>query len=170
MFISSTAAAWFLPFVLPVCLWVAYTDLSAMKIRNTAVMTLAGIYAVVGLAVVNFTDALPFPDYLWQFVHLGVMLLVGIVMNMAGMIGAGDAKFVAAAAPFIALGDVPFALVILAACLLAGFVLHRIAKYTPIRRLAPEWESWDKGKKFPMGLCLGMALAVYLALGITQGA
>ncbi len=169
MFISSAAAAWFLPFVLPICLWVAYTDLSAMKIRNTAVMTLAGVYVVVGLAAVFF-DALPLNTYLWQFVHLGVMLLVGIVMNMAGMIGAGDAKFVAAAAPYIALGDVPYALVILAACLLLGFVLHRIAKYTPIRRLAPDWESWDKGKKFPMGLCLGMALVAYLALGITQGA
>ena len=98
MFISSAAAAWFLPFVLPICLWVAYTDLSAMKIRNTAVMTLAGVYVVVGLAAVFF-DALPLNTYLWQFVHLGVMLLVGIVMNMAGMIGAGDAKFVAAAAP-----------------------------------------------------------------------
>ena len=169
MFISAAAAAWFLPFVLPICLWVAYTDLSAMKIRNTAVMTLVGVYVVVGLAAVFF-DAMPLNTYLWQYVHLGVMLLVGIVMNMAGMIGAGDAKFVAAAAPFVALGDVPFALVILAACLLLGFVLHRTAKYTPIRRLAPDWESWDKGKKFPMGLCLGMALAAYLALGITQGA
>ena len=40
MYITAYAATWFLPFVLPVCFWVAYTDLRDMKITNLAVMTL----------------------------------------------------------------------------------------------------------------------------------
>lgn len=164
MHISASTALWFLPFVLPVCLWVAWTDLKLMKILNVAVLTLVGVYVVIG------PFALGLDAYLWHFLHLGLMLCVGIVMNAAGLIGAGDAKFVAAAAPFIAVGDVLLVLVILAASLLTGFAAHRIAKYTSLRKLAPNWESWSRGKKFPMGLCLGGTLAAYLVLGALYGA
>ncbi|RKF17228.1 hypothetical protein D6850_01960 [Roseovarius spongiae] len=163
MHISAISAMWFLPFVLPVCLWVAWSDLRVMKIPNVAVLTLAGIFVVVGLV------ALPIADYPWRLLHLVIVLVIGIVMNAAGLIGAGDAKFAAAAAPYVALGDLRLLCVILAANLLAGFTAHRIAKYTALRRLAPEWESWSRGKKFPMGLCLGGTLGIYLALGALYG-
>ncbi|UXX85184.1 prepilin peptidase [Roseovarius pelagicus] len=164
MQITASSAMWFLPFVLPVCLWVAWSDLRVMKIPNLAVLALAAIFLIVGLI------ALPFDQYIWRLVQLIIVLLVGIVMNAAGLIGAGDAKFAAAAAPFIALGDLRLLCVILAANLLAGFTAHRIAKYTSLRQLAPEWESWSRGKKFPMGLCLGGTLAIYLVLGALYGA
>ena len=51
----------------------------------------------------------------------------------------------------------------------AAFVAHRIAKHTPLRRLAPEWHSWDSGARFPMGLALGGTLAIYLLMGIWFG-
>lgn len=162
--ITSYAALWFLPFVLPICFWVAWNDMRAMKIPNLAVLALAAVFVVVGLV------ALPLPDYPWRLLHLAVVLVIGIVMNAAGLVGAGDAKFAAAAAPFVALGDLQLLFVILAANMLAGFVAHRIAKHTPLRRLAPEWESWTRGKKFPMGLCLGGTLAIYLTLGAVYGA
>ena len=97
------------------------------------------------------------------------MLLVGIVMNAAGMIGAGDAKFAAAAAPFIALGDLRLVMALFAANLLAAYVTHRIARHTPLRKLAPNWESWHRGWDFPMGLSLGATLAIYIGLGIPYG-
>ncbi|QIE47502.1 hypothetical protein G5B38_08785 [Pseudohalocynthiibacter aestuariivivens] len=164
MQITASSAMWFLPFVLPVCLWVAWSDLRVMKIPNLAVLALAAIFLIVGLI------ALPFDQYIWRLAQLIIVLLVGIVMNAVGLIGAGDAKFAAAAAPFIALGDLRLLCVILAANLLAGFTAHRIAKYTSLRQLAPEWESWSRGKKFPMGLCLGGTLAIYLVLGALYGA
>lgn len=164
MHITALSALWFLPFVLPVCLWVAWSDLRSMRIPNTAVLTLGGIFLLIGLI------ALPLPEYPWRLAHLAVMLVVGIVANAAGLVGAGDAKFVAAAAPFVALGDAALLCFILSACLLAAFVTHRIAKHTPLRRLAPHWESWDRGKKFPMGVALGGTLAFYLALGVAYGA
>lgn len=164
MQITSQEALWFLPFVLPICFWVAWSDLRVMLIPNKAVVALVLVFVVVGLMV------LPLPDYAWRLSHLVVVLLIGIVMNAGGLVGAGDAKFAAAAAPFIALGDVKLVFVILAANLLAGFTAHRIAKHTPLRRLAPEWQSWTRGKKFPMGLCLGGSLGIYLGLGAIYGA
>ena len=83
--------------------------------------------------------------------------------------GAGDAKFAAAAAPLIHVGDLRFLMAVFAANLLAAFVAHRIAKHTPLRRLAPEWHSWDSGARFPMGLALGGTLAIYLLMGIWFG-
>jgi prepilin peptidase CpaA len=109
------------------------------------------------------------PVYGMRLVQMIAVLLVGILLNAGGAIGAGDAKFAAAAAPFIAPGDLRLLVAIFAANLLAAFVTHRLAKYTPLRRIAPDWKSWDMGWKFPMGLSLGGTLAIYLALGVIYG-
>ena len=39
MEIPAVAAQWFLPFVLPICFYVAFTDMREMKIKNHAVTT-----------------------------------------------------------------------------------------------------------------------------------
>ena len=52
MTIPSAAALWFLPFVLPICLYVAFTDMREMRIKNHAVVALAAVFAVVGLIAV----------------------------------------------------------------------------------------------------------------------
>jgi prepilin peptidase CpaA len=83
--------------------------------------------------------------------------------------GAGDAKFIAAAAPFVALGDASTLAFIFAATLLGAFLTHRAIKHSPLRRLAPDWQSWHAGKKFPMGFALGGTLAIYLGLGALYG-
>ena len=101
--------------------------------------------------------------------HLVIILLIGIAMNATGMIGAGDAKFAAAAAPMISLGDLRLITVLFAANLLAAVITHRATRVSPLRQLAPEWESWTRGWDFPMGLSLGATLAAYLGLGIFFG-
>lgn len=165
MAITAYSAWWFLPFVLPVCLYVCYTDLSQMRITNKTVLLLGAIFVVVGLV------AMPsFEDYGWRIAQLVIVLVVCIILNAAGAMGGGDAKFIAAAAPFVAIGDLRFVIALLAATLLAAVATHRIAKYTPLRRLAPNWVSWDKGKRFPMGLALAATLAIYLGLGTQFGA
>ena len=162
--IPSLQALWFLPFALPICFWVAYSDLTRMKIPNRAVLALAGVFLVVGLV------AVPLDEYPWRLLQLGIALGLGILFNAAGMMGAGDSKFIAAAAPFVPLADLRFVLVVLAASLLGAFAAHRIAKHSALRRLAPDWASWSTGKKFPMGLALAGALAIYLILGALYGA
>ncbi|MDJ0821320.1 MAG: prepilin peptidase [Paracoccaceae bacterium] len=163
MGIAASAALWFAPFVLPICLYICFTDMRGMRIPNHAVVALFVVFALVGLI------ALPFDAYLWRYLHLVVVLVAGIALNAGGAMGAGDAKFAAAAAPFIHIGDLRFLMALFAANLLAAFVAHRIGKHTPLRRLAPDWHSWESGSRFPMGLALGGTLGIYLLLGIWLG-
>ena len=88
--------------------------MAQMRITNQAVMLLVIVFLVVGLI------ALPFDTYLWRLVQLVVVLLVGIILNAAGAMGAGDSKFIAVAAPFVALGDLRLVLALLMACVLAA--------------------------------------------------
>jgi prepilin peptidase CpaA len=156
--------AWiYLPFALPLCFYVAFTDLREMRITNQAVIVLGALFLILGLI------ALPLDAYLWRLAHLGIVLVVGVTLNAAGAVGAGDAKFAAAAAPYIALGDLRTLLVLFMLNLLAAVATHRLAKYTPLRRLAPHWVSWDRGRDFPMGLALGGTLGLYLILGALFG-
>ncbi|WP_372891019.1 prepilin peptidase [Rhodosalinus sp.] len=164
MEIAASAALWFLPFAVPVCLYVAWSDLATMKIPNKANLALAGIFLVVGLW------ALPLADYPWRLAQLAGVLVLGILLNAGGLLGAGDAKFLAAAAPFVAPGDALAVATLFAAVLLAAFLVHRLARATPLRRLAPDWESWQRTRDFPMGVALGPTLIAYLALGALHGA
>jgi prepilin peptidase CpaA len=135
-----------------------------MKIPNKAVVATTIVYLVVGLI------ALPFDEYLWRLLHLVVVLAVGFVLNMVGSIGAGDAKFAAAAAPLIAYGDLKLMFYLFAAVVFAAVVTHRMFRRSDaIRALTPDWESWQR-RDFPMGLGLGGALAFYLIAGAVYGA
>lgn len=152
---TASAAYWFLPAVIPIALYVAWSDLSSMKIPNRAVYALVISFAVLGLF------ALPLDVYLWRWTHLVVMLVFGILLYAAGVMGAGDSKFIAAAAPMFAVEDTRFILFLFASCLLGGLAAHRLAKYTPLRRVVPHWASWED-KRFPKGFPLSMTLVFYL--------
>jgi prepilin peptidase CpaA len=163
MAITAHAAMWFLPFAIPICLYVMWTDLSRMKITNTANLALLGVFVVIGLFV------MPFDQYLWRLGAMVIVLVVGIILNAAGVMGAGDSKFIAAA-PFVALGDLMVLAWLFSATLVAAVLTHRGVRATRLRNLAPDWTSWEKGKKFPMGLALGPTLMIYLGLGFLYGA
>ena len=163
MTITTYSALWFLPFVLPICLYMAFTDMREMRITNQAVLALGAVFIAIGLI------ALPFDVYLWRLAQLAIVLVVGIILNAAGAMGAGDSKFIAVAAPFVAQGGVRMLIPLFCIIMLASVAAHRLVKHTPLRRLATHWLSWDQGKKFPMGLALASALACYLALGVVHG-
>ncbi|WP_170416720.1 prepilin peptidase [Ruegeria atlantica] len=180
MNIPATAATWFLPFVLPICFYVAFTDLRSMLIKNHAVIALAAVFAVVGFFVLppwatEWTTggigpvSLTLPPYIWQLLHIVVVLFFGILFNAAGVMGAGDAKFLAAASAFVWAGDYLLMVLIATCAMLGAYVTHRLAKHTRLRAIAPDWESWDRGKHFPMGFPLGASLAIYLTFGTVYG-
>lgn len=165
----ASAALWFLPFMLPISVWVAWSDMARMKIPNVAVLATVGVFALVGLIVVA-TGTWSFEIWAWRWVHLVVVLLIGFLANMLGLMGAGDAKFAAAMAPFIVRSDILSFLYMFAAVVIVGFTLHRIARSSErIKALTPTWESWVR-KDFPMGLCLGASLVIYLVAGVLWGA
>lgn len=152
------AAMCFLPLVLPIGIWVAWSDLSSMKIPNKAVLALLGVFLVIGVFV------LPLTDFAWRWSHFAVALGIGFVLSSLNLIGAGDAKFAAAAAPFVALSDWLLISQIFAVCVIASFILHRLARISPLRKRVPEWESWENTRMFPMGVPLALALVIYLVI------
>lgn len=157
--LSAEVAKVFLPFVLPICAWVAFSDLKYMKIRNTAVLTLVVIYAVVGIFV------LPMDAYLAGWLNGIVVLVIGFIASSLGMVGAGDAKVFSAIVLYVPRADAMRFTILLAACLLGGFIAHRIIRASPIaKKLAPDWESWHRIKEYPAGLSLGFSLAAYLVI------
>ena len=163
MSIDWTTAAWFLPFVLPITVWVAWSDMATMKIPNKAVLALLAVFVLVG------SVALPFNEYLWRYLHFGVVIVIGFVMASVGMMGAGDAKYGAAMAPFIALQDLGVFLFLLGATTIAAFALHRTARRSEsVRARYPNWESWTR-REFPMGFALAPSLFFYLLIGLLSG-
>ncbi|MDA8747230.1 prepilin peptidase [Litoreibacter sp.] len=160
MLLSSSAALWFLPFVVPIAIWVAWSDLATMKIPNKAVLALMAVFGVIGLI------AMPFDQWLWQWTHFIAILALGFVMTITGIVGAGDAKFAAAAAPFVMRADSFNLIAIFGICCVLGFVTHRLARLTPIRKMVPHWESWERTRDFPMGYPLAGTLVIYLVLAL----
>lgn len=161
---SATFALWSLPFILPLCFLVAWSDMRAMRIPNWCVLSMLGVYVVIGLFTLSFSA------YLWGFVGLISVLVIGALMSAIGMIGAGDAKFAAAAAPFIDMGDLRFAIALFAANIVAALLTHRVTAKTKMTKLAPKWDSWERTEDFPMGFSLGGTLALYLILSALYGA
>ncbi|WP_102222588.1 prepilin peptidase [Acidimangrovimonas sediminis] len=148
----------------PIGIWVAWNDMKFMKIPNIAVLALVVAFVVIGPFV------LPLDQYLWQLSHLPLILLVGFVLNVAGLIGAGDAKFAAAMAPFFTVGDLRLVIALAAAILLGAFAAHRLLGLVPsFRHAAGDWQSWQR-RDFPMGLALSGILIFYLALAVRYGA
>ncbi|HCP82632.1 MAG TPA: hypothetical protein DIT67_14070 [Octadecabacter sp.] len=157
--LTVTQSIAFLIFVAPLCIYVAWNDLRAMKIPTWSTDALALVFVVVGFWV------MPFSDYLWRYAHFGVVLIVAILANAIGAMGAGDSKFLASAAPFVALDDAGFVLMLLGAGMASGLAIHRIARSIPaVRNMVPDWESWAQKKRFPMGFPMGAVLIVYLAI------
>jgi prepilin peptidase CpaA len=157
---SASALLWFLPFTLPIAIWVSWSDMKFMKIPNKAVLALLAVYLVVGLLV------FPLKVWGWGWALAGILLLAGFISTAAGLMGAGDAKFAAAMAPFFATADIRLVFALFAACLLGAFTSHRLARRVPaFRAAATDWESWTN-KDFPMGLALSGTLIFYPLLAI----
>jgi prepilin peptidase CpaA len=161
--LTTTQALIYLPFVLPIAIWVAWSDLKFMRIPNKAVIAMGVVALVIGLLV------FPFQTWLWSLALLAIIFVIGFVLNAAGLIGGGDAKFAAAMAPLFVTADLRFFYMLSAACLLGAFIAHRGVRMIPaVRAAAPDWTSWGH-KQFPMGLTLAGMLLFYLVIPLVWG-
>ena len=75
MQISAFAATAFLPFVLPICFYVAWSDMRAMKIPNISVIVLALVFVVVG----------PFVGAGSEGAHVGFEVAFVFVVRVVGV-------------------------------------------------------------------------------------
>ncbi len=154
--LSPTDALICLMFVLPVTVWVAWSDMKFMKIPNRAVGVLFVLFLGLGLIL------LPLQSWLWGIGLMAIVLAVGFVINLLKLVGAGDAKYAAAMAPFFVGADPGLVGGLFAACLLGAFVSHRTMKHIPpFRAATADWISWTV-RDFPMGLALSGTLVFYL--------
>ena len=160
MMLPLAAALTFLPIAVVIGIWVAWSDMRAMKIPNQAVLALGAAYLITGPFV------LPLMTYLWGWALCAIVLAFGFVLNAAGALGAGDAKFAAAMAPYFVRSDLRFDLGLYAACLLGAFAAHRLMRaVSAFRRAVPDWASWTH-QRFPMGLALSGMLIFYLSYAV----
>lgn len=145
--VDPAAFLWFLPLTVPIGIWVAWSDMSRMKIPNTAVLALASVWLLSPLV-------LPWQYVVWGFALMLMVLAITFVLATGGLVGAGDAKFAAAMAPFFTGSDYRAVMWLYVACGLGALTVHRAVRMIPaLRRLVPDWKSWTS-KKFPFGLSL----------------
>lgn len=150
---------WFLPLTLPIAIWVAWSDMARMRIPNQAVLSLAAVWLIGPLV-------LSLDVWLWGIALMAIVLVIGFAATMLGLVGGGDAKFAAAMAPFFTGADLRVLAALFAACVVGGFVMHRIMRAIPaVRRALPDWKSWTH-RKFPMGLCLAGTLIFWPLLAL----
>lgn len=165
---TAGAATALLPFALAIGIWVSWSDMKFMKIPNNAVIALLVVWLVIAPLTIVMAD-LPAMDWLWGWALAAIVLAVGFVANALRLVGAGDAKFAAAMAPFFVGSDLRLVLALFAACLLGAFTAHRAVRLIgPFRSATADWASWTH-KDFPMGLALSGTLVFHLLLTI-QGA
>jgi prepilin peptidase CpaA len=146
---------------LPICIWVAWSDLRTMKIPNKAVMTLLTVWLVAGFFL------LPLNVWLWGWALGAITLVVGFVLHLLMGAGAGDVKFAAAMAPFFVQSDLRFNMGLAAACMMGALAAHRLMRALPaMRRATPDWASWTSGKYFPFGLALTGMLIFHLLVAV----
>ena len=149
--------AFLLP-AIPICLWVIYSDLSAMRIPNLAVLALIGVFAAIGPFV------LPLAEFGWRWLHLVVVIAVLLIGAVAGHVGMGDVKFAGAMALFVRREDIVGFFWLLCIVVIVSFLLHRTLRRMPaLRPGLSGWRSWEH-PRFPMGVPLAASLLIYLAL------
>lgn len=155
---TAQAAYWFLPAILPLALFISWNDMRDMKITNRTVAVMLIVYAVLG------PFAFGWEMYLWQWLHFPIALVVCMALWALRFMGGGDAKLIAAMAPYFVMADIEIILRIFAASLLGALVVHTLFRLTPLKRPVQHWKSWTAGRYFPKGFPLSMTLLLYLVL------
>ncbi len=129
-----------------------------MLIYNKTVLLLIAVFFCIAPFV------LPWHVIAWQALYALIALVIVFFLTSFGILGAGDSKFIAAAALYIMPSDWPMVALLLAATTIAAVIIHRGARALGAAKLTPEWESWARAKDFPFGLALGPTLSFYLIL------
>lgn len=136
-------------------------DLRRMRIPNRLNAALLLGFLPVGFA------SLPPEDALWRLAAALVVLVLGLAVFVAGKMGGGDVKMLAAAAPWVAPSRAGEALMLLSLALIAGLAL-----VLAIRRLTPRDTPWRglrrAARRYPMGLSIGAALIAHLLLALPR--
>jgi prepilin peptidase CpaA len=134
-------------------------DLRRMRIPNWLNAALALLFVPVAALT------LPLEAALWRVAVAAGVLLAGYALFVAGRMGGGDVKMLAAAALWIPPAQAGGAMFLLSVALLAGLALVLGAR----RFTAPDtpWRGLRRhARRFPMGVSIGAALVAHLVLSL----
>jgi prepilin peptidase CpaA len=143
--------------VAAVALWAAAVDALYMRIPNAVHVALLAVFAILVL------PGLPWQETLLRLAIGAVMFAIGFGLYAANMLGAGDVKYLAAAAPLLP-PDPAIILVWLLLVTMAGLpvlVLHRLARLLPGTGRFP---SFAEAGYFPYGPAISIGLVCILWL------
>ena len=148
----------FLIVTFPFCVYATWSDMKFLRIPNILPLGLVAAFIIVGPFV------LPFDEYLRSLVYGFIALLASLVIFAAGLVPAGDLKFLSAVIPFVNTHDIVRFLMFLAIAALMAVLTHTLFGKTGF---APkDWASWGAGgwkRRFPAGFAIAGGLLTYLA-------
>lgn len=160
--ITSTGAMILLVPVLPIAIWAALSDMKRMKIPNKSVLAMAAVWPLLGWLAVPTWAA-----WFWGFAIMAIVLVALYLLYTTGNFGAGDAKYAAAMSGIFVGTPIVWFLMLVASCMVAALVLHRLAGRIPaVRHMTPDWQSWTEVRYFPFGLALSGIVVFYLIAAI----
>lgn len=160
--ITSTGALILLVPVLPIAIWAATSDMKRMKIPNNSVLAMAAVWPALGWLAVPTWYA-----WFWGFAIMAIVLVALYLLYTTGTFGAGDAKYAAAMSGMFVGAPIVFLLALIAFSMIGALLLHRVLRGIPaVRRMTPDWISWEQRRYFPFGLALSMIVVFYLVAAI----
>ena len=161
---TTMAATIYFVATLPLLFYIVFSDLRYMRIYNWSNIALFLIFLILSPFFFEWIEIG------WRLVAAAVMFAVGFVLNISRLLGGGDAKFLPAAAPYVALSDATFVMVLLAALSIIIVILHRaMLLIPPFKRQVADWVSWNDPRMngrpaTPYGVALAATLSAYLFL------
>jgi prepilin peptidase CpaA len=160
--ITTTGALILLVPVLPIAIWAATSDMKRMKIPNQSVLAMAAVWPALGWLAVPTWAA-----WFWGFAIMAIVLVALYLLYTTGSFGAGDAKYAAAMSGIFVGTPIVFLLALIATSMIGALILHRVLRGIPaVRRMTPDWISWEQRRYFPFGLALSMIVVFYLVAAI----
>jgi prepilin peptidase CpaA len=142
-----------LPFLFTAC----WSDLRHMTIPNRLNMALFIVFLVLGIFI------FPLPEFGMRILQALVMMLIGVFLTSAGLMGGGDSKLLAAGAPYVAMGHITEFFLALAFMSLSSVIAHRGLGLVPaFKSRVSDWVSWNSKGNFPFGVPIAATLSLYL--------
>lgn len=134
----------------PLLMAVILFDLRSLKLPNLLSIMMAALF------VVAVSWSLPLPEVAWRFAAAFIVLIIGMGLNAAGLLGGGDVKVLSALTLFIPTqGWLSFVFVLCIATIVGIAGLLIVRKLLRGRKVT--WLGLVQSGRYPMGLSIGLA-------------
>jgi len=143
--------------MVPLTLAIAAIDARTLKIPNWSVLAVFVAFLLTG------SWGLPFDVFLWRIGYAVATLVVGFLLYqvVAGQVGAGDLKLIAALAPFLSGANLIAFLVFYVILSAVGLGVYFVAKRV-VNPGTTGWKALSQSVYYPAGVLLAPAMAMTL--------